>query len=264
MRCGSAVGGGGGGGVGVATNSAEAVHSRLRPLLARGEGSDNDDDRGDRGRSGVFLFPVNNERLRRILPSPLDEVAGVFHMKAYIVDDEMVLSGANLSEEYFDDRLDRYMLFTNGGGGLVDFYAGLCDALCGYAIRYDGRRGPGGGTPNPPPRDEGARKRELELSLARMFDGSGMGRSRHRCDTEDGDGVVAWAVPTIQIPSAFAGGPVGVPSDAEVTRNLLTSALGDGRISASVRLSSAYLNLTRELTLILTMYGRMGRGNVGS
>jgi hypothetical protein len=57
------------------TNSAKAVHSRLRPLLA--------DD--DRGRSGVFLSPVNNERLRRILPSPLDEVAGVFHMKAYIV-----------------------------------------------------------------------------------------------------------------------------------------------------------------------------------
>ena len=243
------------------------MHSRLRPLLARGGGSDDDNDRGNRGRSGVFLFPVNDERLRRILPSPLDEVAGVFHMKAYIVNNKMVLSGANLSKEYFDDRLDRYMLFTNGGGGLVDFYAGLCNTLCGYTIRYDGRRGPGGGprgTPNPPPRDEGARKRELELSLARMFDGSGMGRSRHRCDTEDGDGVVAWAVPTIQIPSAFAGGPVGVPSDAEVTRNLLTSALGYGRISASVQLSSAYLNLTRELTLILTMYGRMGRGNVGS
>ncbi|MBV5277226.1 hypothetical protein JZU56_05430, partial [bacterium] len=96
-----------GGGSVVVTNSAEAVHSRLRPLLA--------DD--DRGRSGVFLFPVSDERLRRILPSPLDEVAGVFHMKAYIVDDEMVLSGANLSEEYFDDRLDRYMLFANGGGG---------------------------------------------------------------------------------------------------------------------------------------------------
>ena len=93
------------------TNSAEAMHSRLRPLLA--------DD--DRGMSGVFLSPVNNERLRRILPSPLNEVAGVFHMKAYIVDDEMVLSGTNLSEEYFDDRLDRYMLCANGGGGVVDF-----------------------------------------------------------------------------------------------------------------------------------------------
>ncbi len=66
--------------------------------------------------------------------------AGVFHMKAYIVDDEMVLSGANLSEEYFDDRLDRYMLFANGGWGVVVFYAELCDALCGYAIRFGSGR----------------------------------------------------------------------------------------------------------------------------
>ena len=140
-------------------------------------------------------------------------------MEAYIVDDEMVLSGANLSEEYFDDRLDLYMLFANGGGGLVDFYAELCNALCGYAIRYDGLR-LGGGPPTAPapPRDEEARKRELELSLTRMFDGSGWGggqsRHHHRDDPGDGngEGVVAWAIPTIQIPAAFAGGPACVPS----------------------------------------------------
>ena len=237
------------------TNSAEAVHSRLRPLLA--------DD--DRGMSGVFLSPVNDERLRRILPSPLDEVAGVFHMKAYIVDDEMVLSGANLSEEYFDDRLDRYMLFANGGGGVVDLYAELCDALCGYAIPYDGHR-PGGcpSTTPVPLRDEEARKRELELSLTRIFDG-GRGRSHHPDPGDGNDGVVAWAIPTIQIPAAFARNPACVPSDAEVTRNLLSSALGSGESSASVRLSSTYLNLTREMTSILSMYGRTGNnGDVGS
>ena len=150
------------------TNSAEAVLSRLNPLFARRGISD-----VDRGGSGVFLFPVNDGRLRGILPSPLNEVAGVFHMKAYIVDDEMVLSGANLSEEYFNNRLDRYMLFTNGGGGLVDFYADLCDVLCEYAIRYDRR--PNGGMRNlstlMSSQDEKARKRELELSLARIFDG---------------------------------------------------------------------------------------------
>jgi hypothetical protein len=46
-----------------------------------------------------------------------------------------------------------------------------------------------------------------------------------------------WAIPNIQFQAAFAGGPVGVPSDAEVTRNLL-SALERGGRSASVRLSS--------------------------
>jgi hypothetical protein len=65
-------------------------------------------------------------------------------------------------------------------------------------------------------------------------------------------GMVMWAIPNIQFPAAFAGGPVGVPSDAEVTRNLLSSALESGGRSASVRLSSAYLNLTSEMTSILT------------
>jgi hypothetical protein len=76
--------------------------------------------------------------------------------------------------------------------------------------------------------------------------------------------VVVWAIPNIQFQAAFAGGPVGVPSDAEVTRNLL-SALERGGRSASVRLSSIYLNLTSEMTSILTMYGWTGsNGDVGS
>ena len=77
--------------------------------------------------------------------------------------------------------------------------------------------------------------------------------------------MVAWAIPTIQIPAAFAGNPACIPSDAEVTRNLLSSALGSDKSSASVRLSSAYLNLTSEMTSILSMYCRTGNnGNVGS
>ncbi len=77
--------------------------------------------------------------------------------------------------------------------------------------------------------------------------------------------MVAWAIPTIQIPAAFAGNPACVPSDVEVTRNLLSSALGSDKSSASVRLSSAYLNLIRKMTSILSMYGRTGNnGDIGS
>lgn len=59
------------------TNSADAVYSRLGPHLAKLEGS-----LGNNGNSGLFLFPVNDKRLSTILPSPLNEVAGVFHIKA--------------------------------------------------------------------------------------------------------------------------------------------------------------------------------------
>ncbi|KAL3777363.1 hypothetical protein ACHAW5_002640 [Stephanodiscus triporus] len=97
--------------------------------------------------------------------------------------------------------------------------------------------------------DEKARKRELELSLACMFNGRDQGH-----DPEGSNRLVEWAIPTIQIPTNFIS-PVGVPSAMEVTRNMLSLAPGSKQ-SASVRLSSAYLNLTHKLLSVLTMYGK--------
>ena len=54
------------------TYSAKSVHHRLKPFLQQNEGNRN---------NGVFLFPVNDFQLCSILPSPLGEVAGVFHIK---------------------------------------------------------------------------------------------------------------------------------------------------------------------------------------
>ena len=37
----------------------------------------------------------------------MNESAGVQHMKAYVFDNDVVMSGANLEDNYFTDRLDR-------------------------------------------------------------------------------------------------------------------------------------------------------------
>ena len=37
----------------------------------------------------------------------MNESVGVQHMKAYVFDDDVVMSGANLEDNYFTDRLDR-------------------------------------------------------------------------------------------------------------------------------------------------------------
>ena len=42
--------------------------------------------------------------LGRFMPSPLDETLAVFHFKAIVVDDVAILTGANLSDEYFHCR----------------------------------------------------------------------------------------------------------------------------------------------------------------
>jgi len=48
----------------------------------------------------------------------------------------LVLSGANLSREYFKDRMDRYLHLVDGANGLVDFYAELVEILCHHSNEY--------------------------------------------------------------------------------------------------------------------------------
>jgi len=49
------------------------------------------------------IFSIDKE-------SGISEVFGVQHIKLYIFDNDVIISGANLSENYFLDRCDRYYL----------------------------------------------------------------------------------------------------------------------------------------------------------
>lgn len=65
-----------------------------------------------------------------------DEGWGLQHMKLYGCDDEIILSGANLSNDYFTDRQDRYQLFSSRK--LTQFYETLHDAIASvsYKVAY--------------------------------------------------------------------------------------------------------------------------------
>mmetsp|Transcript_34794 Transcript_34794/g.53360 ORF Transcript_34794/g.53360 Transcript_34794/m.53360 type:complete len:542 (+) Transcript_34794:10-1635(+) len=212
------------------------------------------------GRNGVYLFDVVREPLKSILPSPLDEVAGVFHVKAYIVDDKLILSGANLSEEYFSDRQDRYVILENGAGGLVDFYSDLIDVLCAASNKFDGPTSSSGkrwDTSN-----DSERKSRLVSSLTYLFDGSKDPEISHL--DED---ISALAVPTFQFPPRFfssnQANKLPFLSDVETTRNLLETFLEEYP-RGSLYLSSAYLNPTRFLLPTLSRFGSNQEGGGGS
>jgi CDP-diacylglycerol--glycerol-3-phosphate 3-phosphatidyltransferase len=49
-----------------------------------------------------------------------NELVSLHHIKCYIFDDNIIISGANLSDTYFTNRQDRYILFRN------------CKELCDY------------------------------------------------------------------------------------------------------------------------------------
>ena len=63
------------------------------------------------------------------------ELRGVHHMKYYIVDEQSILSGANLSDTYFINRQDRYLLFRNNPT-LVDWLHQLTHTLVTSQYAY--------------------------------------------------------------------------------------------------------------------------------
>ena len=58
----------------------------------------------------------------------MSEVIGVCHLKAYVFDDDVLISGANLSTIYFTKRQDRYYLIK-GAANLAAFVRSLVQVL---------------------------------------------------------------------------------------------------------------------------------------
>lgn len=202
----------------------------------------------------VYLCQVLPNPLDQILPNPLNEVAGVFHIKAYIVDDTLILSGANLSEEYFSDRHDRYLQISQGGNGIVDFYAQLIDILCQDASDPY----------NPSPTEQGSIRKQRPIqpfwdNIHRLFTDTGSDSLALMEDLK----TVAVCVPTFHHPQITPPHD-RLPSDVEVTMNLLEEAPNE----ATVQMASAYLNpspmllqaLQRHSKVDLLTAGRLSHG----
>lgn len=70
---------------------------------------------------------------KSVTPKRINEAWGLQHMKLYGFDNEIMLSGANLSEDYFTDRQDRYYIFNNED--LSDYYFKIHDSVCSLSYQ---------------------------------------------------------------------------------------------------------------------------------
>jgi CDP-diacylglycerol--glycerol-3-phosphate 3-phosphatidyltransferase len=98
--------------------------SLLAPLIT---------NHGSRVKIAMFHTPNLKGWKKKYIQRRLNEGWGLQHMKLYGFDDEIMLSGANLSDDYFTNRLDRYHLFSSKE--LADYYAKIHDAIC--ELSYD-------------------------------------------------------------------------------------------------------------------------------
>ena len=69
---------------------------------------------------------------KSLIPKRINEGWGLQHIKLYGVDDEVILSGANLSNDYFTNRQDRYHIFKSGR--VADYFARVHHAVCSVSF----------------------------------------------------------------------------------------------------------------------------------
>ncbi|KAF9061579.1 hypothetical protein BDP27DRAFT_1337896 [Rhodocollybia butyracea] len=74
----------------------------------------------DRVHVSLFRSPNLRGLMAKIVPPRFNEGWGTWHAKIYGVDNEVIISGANLNKEYFTNRKDRYLRFT-GQASLSDY-----------------------------------------------------------------------------------------------------------------------------------------------
>jgi CDP-diacylglycerol---glycerol-3-phosphate 3-phosphatidyltransferase len=268
--------------------SADACYSALQQnvVQARRLAARSGKEDGESNPFGVYLLSVLPRWLQWVLPNPYNEVAGVFHLKCYIVDDDLILTGANLSEEYFCDRTDRYLWITSNSvldaekdyrSCLVECYAALVNALCEHAEPY-----------NDSAETLRTTRTQLLATLSEILtvdptteglpnsdvqnDGFPNMRTDHieELEVTTSDPIVAYAVPTLQLPASFQQGLTNtVPDDVAVTNSLITTLAHETRNSGNsstceLRLASAYLNLTSEMVRSMTDYANIHLLTAGS
>lgn len=69
---------------------------------------------------------------KSLLPKRINEGWGLQHIKLYGVDDEVILSGANLSNDYFTNRQDRYHVFKSKR--VADYFGRIHSAICSISF----------------------------------------------------------------------------------------------------------------------------------
>ncbi|OQS02870.1 CDP-diacylglycerol-glycerol-3-phosphate 3-phosphatidyltransferase [Thraustotheca clavata] len=176
----------------------------------------------------LYRVPQLENWASKRLPPPFDETMGVSHSKVYLCDDTLIMSGANLSGDYFTQRQDRYVQIISPYLGA--FYHEFVDVMAKHAhyVSLD---------------------KEIPIvtpptTTSEDFANALSDLQQYPSVTEPSK-ASTWAMPTIQF------SPLRVLQDQHTLVQLL-SLLPD---SATIDIASGYLNFPPFLTEALVSSG---------
>lgn len=187
----------------------------------------------------LYHTPALRGLLMKILPERWNEIIGLQHMKIYIFDDTLVISGANLSHDYFTNRQDRYIVVEDCKE-LVDFYDRLVETVSQFSFQLDSNNSlhMDPNFPHHPYKSSGSdfateAKRRIEklLDQQKKEMGAFLGFQWPNAKSTD-----TWIFPFIQM------GQLGIYMDNVCTQKILEEIPPNAELS----LATGYFNLTEE------------------
>lgn len=126
----------------------------------------------DRVEVRMYHTPNLTGLRKALIPKRINEGWGLQHIKLYGIDDDLILSGANLSNDYFTNRQDRYHVFKSKR--VTDHFARIHDAVCSISFLLQPRDNPSKfilewPASNPAPNPLEAPKRYIQASTSLLF-----------------------------------------------------------------------------------------------
>ena len=184
----------------------------------------------ERCRISLYHTPYLRGWLKKVLPSKWNETVGLQHCKVYVFDDSLIISGANLSRDYFTARQDRYLV-VDRCPALADYYEGLVDTVSSFSLVQD-REGEFRA-------EKGFGSHPYQGKLSEFVaESSGLVNNfledqkvKNKVDLDDFDTVV---FPTVQM------GQLNISQDSRITSKILRS----GDPGGMFHFATGYFNLT--------------------
>ncbi|EDQ85191.1 uncharacterized protein MONBRDRAFT_34369 [Monosiga brevicollis MX1] len=186
----------------------------------------------EQGRCALYHTPRLRSVARQLLRSPLNEIMGLQHMKLYVVDNKVIISGANLQEEYFTQRVDRYVMIEDEQ--LASFCADIIATVSRHSLylRADGSITPSRYTKAHPAEDVKRHVRGMQRDLGRLVANYASEAKKKLFDLAATD--MAVVAPVLQM------GYYGVRYDQVFSQELSQVLRSEHRI----QLSTGYFNLS--------------------
>ncbi len=211
--------------------SAIHMHRLLRASSASSSQSSN-----PRVQAHFFKVPALDKRPYRAFPPRFRETIGVQHIKGYVFDDTVIISGANLSNDYFTDRQDRYWVFRDAPA-LADWMASLLSGVGRHSVPLQAR----GGT------DALADVAALKAAQSPLSTPAGMQSFKsmmhahmHASNEEQPSSEQQEACTRVYPSLQFL--PAGITQDSERTKHTMATDVN----GAHLYISTGYFNLTPE------------------